>query len=384
MRSVVLLLASLILAAPYMLRLSRSIAVRETRRLASSAFTREALLSQPAIYSDANDKIKAFKALQMKKKRDAQNVILLEGHRQVIDALSAGFRPKQILLSQRAITSAPLAQRLLEALSGCDPSSTQVLSVEDQVLSRLSDVVQGQGVLAAFERPAQTSLPTTALASPAPLLLLLDRPSDPGNVGTIVRAAFGLGVDALLLVDGCDAFAPKATRAAMGMNLQLPCIELGWAGGAVPACLEALPASTRSRLQLLLAVPDTDAGEGGEGWETAGSVCDYFSVDLTRPTLLVVGSEAAGIGPEARDLGAALGLLQTGAGEGGEGGVRRVRIPCAPGRGLESFNAAMAATVLLAEACKQRLVRAAEERREAEAALGEGKIKGKGRARKEQ
>jgi TrmH family RNA methyltransferase len=140
-----------------------------------------------------------------------------------------------------------------------------------------------------------------------------------------------MGVDALLLAEGCDVWAPKVTRAAMGMNLQLPCVELPWK--EVKQELERLPSTTRSRLQILLAVPDSTAAP-------------YYSVDYTQPSLIVVGSEATGIGEESRKLGSEIQVP-----------VVEICIPTTPGRGLESFNAAMAATVLLAEASKQRLIK---------------------------
>ena len=63
----------------------------------------------------------------------------------------------------------------------------------------------------------------------------------------------------------------------------------------------------------------------------------YESVDFTAPSVLVIGSEAAGVSSEASTL---------------RGIVRKIRIPMV--RQLESFNAAMAGSIILAEAARQR------------------------------
>lgn len=308
-------------------------------------------LTQAPIKSTDNEKVKLMRSLlKTKKKRDELGLIVLEGHRQVIDAVAMGLAPTLVLVSERAVTSAPLADKLLDALSHCSSAlGTQVGCVEESILDRAcSDVVTSQGVVAAFSRP---SAPAAASFNAAfPLIVLLDRPTDPGNVGTVIRTAFGLGADALVVVEGCDAFSPKVSRASMGTNLQLPILETTWDGGAVESLLSSLlppssPASSADSgsrvLQLLLAVPDPSADP-------------YFSVDLSLPTVIAVGSEAHGLSDACFDLADDFSSPGPGAGTGKglKVVVKKVFIPTA--RPLESFNAAMAATLLLGEAARQR------------------------------
>lgn len=98
-----------------------------------------------------------------------------------------------------------------------------------------------------------------------------------GNLGTIIRTAYGMGVDAVIVVDGCDSFSPKVLRSAMGMSLKLPIYEVSWKDDEVSKLLDG------SSCQVLLA--DADPG---------GSI--YHKVDMTVPTVIVIGSEAIGIG----------------------------------------------------------------------------------------
>lgn len=386
------------------------------RRLVTTlAFTPESILAQP-IASDANERVKTMKSLQAKKNREALGLVLLEGHRQVIDALAAGHVPAQVLLTERAARHAPLCGRLMEALTSASTSAQpgpSVHSVTEAVMDRLADTVQSQGVLASFPRPAQPLLsPARPTLRASPLILLLDRLADPGNVGTLLRTAFGLGADGVVVAGGCDAWSPKVLRASMGCGLQFPVVEAAWGaeggdGGGVEevllAAIRTTAPSTRSTPPTLITTktktktPSKTTAPASR-WQVVLAVADpkaqpYTSVDLSRPTVMIIGSEADGISPHAETLAARLSVLLT-AGEGqgheqdqGEGedqehehgqehgheqeqqeqqgrgqgrsegevqGVDCVRVHIPTVRMLESLNAAVAGTILLAEAARQR------------------------------
>lgn len=280
----------------------------------------ESDLSQYSIISSrANEKVKAIKSLHLKKNRDSESRLLLEGHRQIIDAINSGYFPSTLLLSDNS-AAAPLGQLLLGALKKCQPST--IFRASDDLIQSISDTVHCQGIVASFPKPKMTN-DLSKLESP--LVVLMDRPTDPGNLGTIIRSAYGMGVDAVVIVDGCDPWSPKVLRSAMGMCLKLPVIEATWKNNSVGEWL-LLSAGKRGPYKLLLA----DADPSG---------CVYHKMDMTGPTVLVVGSEAAGIGPEARSLL----------------GAQYIRIPTPPQRGdVESFNAAVAGSILMAEAARQR------------------------------
>jgi TrmH family RNA methyltransferase len=151
------------------------------------------------------------------------------------------------------------------------------------------------------------------------LILIIDRLRDPGNLGTILRSAEAAGAGLVCLAPGTvDPYNPKVVRGAMGAHFRLPLANPDW-----PAIANRVT--------------------GRAVWlaDAAGDVT-YDAVDWTQPSALVVGGETTGVGREAS-------LLATG----------RVSIPMATG--AESLNAAMAATVLLFEAARQRRNLAAEE-----------------------
>ena len=269
------------------------------------------------ITSPTNDKVKLLKSLHIKKKRDEENKVLLEGHRQVIDAIRGGTLPNLLLFSDESVSS-PLGDQLLEALKLCNQSS--IYRSTENIIQSVSDTVHGQGVVGAFPKPNYMSSLLPVPHTTKPLIVLLDRPADPGNCGTIIRTSYGFGVDAIIIVEGCDPWSPKVLRSAMGTCLKLPVFETNWSNVET-----LLKDSYGSNVQILLADADPSAAI-------------YHTVDMTRPTVLIIGSEATGIGPESQLLPQAM----------------KIRIPTATNRDLESFNAAVACSVLLGEVGRQR------------------------------
>jgi len=182
------------------------------------------------------------------------------------------------------------------------------LAVTERVLESVSDTVTSQGVVAVLPAPQPE-----ASRDLGPLLLVLDGVRDPGNLGTILRAAEASGVVRTVALVGCaDAYSPKVVRAAMGAHFHLA----------------LLSDSSWGEVERLVA--------GRPTWlaEMRGGV-PYDEVDWRRDSALIVGGEAAGASFEAE-------RIATG----------KVSIPMA-GR-AESLNAAMAASILVFEAARQR------------------------------
>ncbi|KAG5186178.1 tRNA/rRNA methyltransferase [Tribonema minus] len=259
------------------------------------------------ITSPTNPRIKT---LHKRKSRDSEGRVLVEGCRLVTDALKAGLSPDLVLVSPEALASpgGSALSALLQRLS-----SDVVCLASGDCVARACDTVSPQGVVAVVARPLLPLPETVRLA------LVLDGVSDPGNMGTMVRTAAALGVDAVVMTGACvDLWSPKALRASMGAAFRVPSVATGtWR-------------ETRELLQARgLALYAADGGAATAHWE----------VPWSKPSALVVGSEAEGLSQAARE-------------DLDRGVITGIRIPLS--NGVESLNAAVAGAIVLGEAQRQR------------------------------
>ncbi|ADU50946.1 tRNA/rRNA methyltransferase (SpoU) [Thermaerobacter marianensis DSM 12885] len=266
------------------------------------------------ITSPQNPRIKRLRKLQERRHRRQLGATLVEGRRFVEEALAAG-RPVRQAIYTAAFAAAPAGAALLRALAA---AGTELAEVTDRLLEAVAMTETPQGIVAevAVDEPAPVGPAWWRQVAEGrlPLALLPDGVQDPGNLGTLVRAAAGLGAAGAVLVPGTvDPFHPRAVRASAGACLRLPMARADSAAGAAESARAAG-----------LAVWVAEAEAATPCW----------AVDWRRPCLLVVGNEGAGVSPEVQ-------RYATG----------RVAIPLAGGIG--SLNVAMAGCILLYEAARQ-------------------------------
>lgn len=202
-----------------------------------------------------------------------------------------------------------------EVLAAARAAGVRVHAVQPGVLAKAVDTTTPQPVAAIAARPEVELDVAVAAAAAGPLVLVLVDVSDPGNAGTLLRAAEASGAAAVLFcgesVDPCN---PKCVRASAGALFHVPVSV----GGDAVAVLERL---------------------GEAGVQRAATVVrdgrPYHQLDLTGPVAVVLGSEAHGL------PGSLEALVDL-----------RCTIPMA-GRS-ESLNVAMAGSVLCFEALRQR------------------------------
>jgi TrmH family RNA methyltransferase len=233
-------------------------------------------------------------------------LLLAEGQRLVREALAAGLPVHEAAVSP--------ACHDLDLIRELEARATTFLDCSVDALAKMSALETPPGVAILVERPSATE--ADLLGGPgAPLVVVAAGVGDPGNLGSILRAAEAAGATGCItLQGGADPFRDKAVRGSMGSVFRLP----------VLAGLDAAAVVDFARRHGLQVV----AADGGAG--TA-----YTAVDLRGPTLLVLGAEAAGV------PGGLLAAADT-----------RVRIPLRSP--VESLNVAVAAGVLLFEARRQR------------------------------
>ena len=244
---------------------------------------------------------KLLVSLGQRTARVREELFLLEGPRSIHEALEAGAPVQEILLTH-ALTESAAGEELAGA--GTDRAIT-VTTISENDCRLISDTRTPQGAIAVM---ARSDLGVQALDGDG-LVLALDHVSDPGNVGTLVRAADAFSCRAVVAGPGTADFEnPKVLRAAMGSNFHLPLVTVA-----------DLP-ETLGRL--------AEQGAGVFAATLSGADAYKAGESVGRRVCRVLGNEARGVSS------AVLAAVS-----------EEVTVPC-PGR-AESLNVAMAGTVLL-------------------------------------
>lgn len=116
------------------------------------------------------------------------------------------------------------AQRYPEFLDRARECGARTTLATDEVLAAMSETRHPQGVIAVCPLVTRPLVDIVAgLAPAAPLVVVLDRVSDPGNAGTIIRTADAMGADAVILTDGSvDPHNGKCVRSTAGSIFHMP------------------------------------------------------------------------------------------------------------------------------------------------------------------
>ena len=251
------------------------------------------------ITSRDNAKIKYACAVRdTEKQRAADGVFFAEGPKLCLE-LAKSCTPRVVYATAAALAKTPELARF-------DPAE-----IAPHVAEKLSGTKSNQGVFALFETP----VPPADILNTARRILALEGVQDPGNVGTVIRTANALGVDAVILAGDCaDPTSPRCVRATMGAAFRQSIVEADLPG-----------------LARLLGGWDLPL----YGAALAEGALDIRSAELSRAAV-AIGNEGHGLSPEL------LGLC-----------TGRVIIPMAPGS--ESLNAAVAAAIVMWELSGRRL-----------------------------
>ncbi len=163
-------------------------------------------------------KQKLVARLCVPKTRAREAAVLVEGVRAVEEALDSEV---EVLF---AVTSPRLTDSHAGTVVEARLAEHEVERVDDQELARLSDTESDQGVLLVCREPPWDLNVVTRDGR----YLLLDGVQDPGNAGTLVRAAVAFGLSAVVCLDGTvDPWSPKPVRASAGMIFRVPVVRAG-------------------------------------------------------------------------------------------------------------------------------------------------------------
>lgn len=266
------------------------------------------------ICSAQNPLIKEVKKLRQKKYREERGEFLLEGVRLVEEGVKAD-RLKGVFFAD-ALTETARGRQLLDMIEGLagDKKTVFLHQVSPQVIKTLAETENPQGIVAVacMEKISPALLDTGREEKP---LLVIDGLQDPGNLGTLIRTAWGAGARAVVCLPGTvEPYNGKTVRSSMGGIFRVPVIN----GVEWGSLLEWL-----RRNEYCLVAGDPSAEKV------------YSAVLYPRKTALIIGNEGQGfvnVKPEQVHF--------------------RVRIPLHDG--AESLNAAVAGGILLYEIIRMK------------------------------
>lgn len=262
------------------------------------------------ITSRQNPTVRELFALLDKKERRRSRVFRIDGLKLFKEAVNCGAEIDLI-----AVCSEKL-EHCIKDIEAVPEAKVVVLSPE--VFSKITEEKSPDGIIAVvkyldFIHRELNASEITALASSKKRIMAFESLRDPGNLGTVIRSASAFGVNTLLLSEDCaDIYNPKTLRGAMGAIFSreiLICKDL-------PSTLSSLSLKGR---RVLAAVLDNEA----------------VTVDraaLTQSDIILIGNEGHGlsrVAVEASDMS--------------------VILPINTGKGVESLNAATAASVFMWE-----------------------------------
>jgi len=161
-------------------------------------------------------RVRAVAKLAKRDARSETGLFLLEGPQAVTEALA--FRPE--LLVELFATPTAL-ERYADLARAADDAGLDVEFVTEAVIEAMADTVTPQGIVAVC-RQFPTSVKDILGAEPK-LIAILEEVRDPGNAGTIIRAADAAGADAVILTGrSVDLYNPKVVRATTGSLFHMP------------------------------------------------------------------------------------------------------------------------------------------------------------------
>ncbi|MDP2940072.1 MAG: RNA methyltransferase [Candidatus Omnitrophota bacterium] len=254
-----------------------------------------------------NPKIKQVVKLRQRKERDSQKLFIIEGYRELSLALHSSFAIKEFFYCEELLNG---KHALL--FDESSKRGAQIFKVSKKVFLKIAFGERQEGVLA-LAKERHFKLNDISL-SKNPLVVVVESLEKPGNLGAILRTCDAAGVDAVIVCDGkTDIYNPNCIRASLGAFFSVPVLE--------ETSQNVIDWLKKNKFEIFLALTNADTL--------------YSKVSFLAPTALVLGSENKGLSliwQNASDL--------------------KIKIPM-NGK-VDSLNVAMAASILIFEALRQR------------------------------
>ncbi|WP_271782112.1 TrmH family RNA methyltransferase [Aquimarina algiphila] len=264
---------------------------------------------QNQIKSLQNDKVKFLNQLKEKARvRRREKLFIIEGKREITLAIQGGYTITQLYYCSSIIT-----YKEVSLLAKTYSNQIELFEITSEIYQKLAYRATTEGVLAVVVSK-NTDINKLTLPSKNPLILVAEAPEKPGNIGALLRTADAAQLDAVLIANPkTDLYNPNIIRSSVG-------------------CLFTNTIATGSTVDIVNFLKKEQVNIYGAALQAS---VNYNTLDYTKPTAIVVGTEATGIS----DL-----FL--------ENTTQNIIIPM--NGVIDSMNVSVAAGILIFEAKRQR------------------------------
>lgn len=257
-----------------------------------------------------NPRIKQAVKLRDRTDREKSNLFVIEGYREILRAVDAGHPIEELFICPELF----LGTNEKALIARIHAGKAKIWQCTEPVFRKIAYRDRPDGLLAIAPQRHRTLSDLDTVLSDNPFLVVAEAIEKPGNLGTILRSSDAVGLDALIVCDRCtDIHNPNVVRASVGTLFTVPVAE---AGGE-----DTLLWLQKKGISIVAATPSATA--------------EFTDVDLSGPIAIAVGTEQLGLSERwmtRSDIQVKIPML----------GV------------ADSLNVAMATTLLLYEALRQR------------------------------
>lgn len=217
--------------------------------------------------STSNPKIKFLLSLEKPRERRKQQLFIIEGRKEIMLALRAGYRIGNIFYCIDQLSEKDLEPELVQ--------DKLVIPVTQEVFDKIAIRENSGGVIAVAEMKTHSLSDIRTTGNP--LFLVLESVEKPGNLGAILRTSDAAGVNAVIICDPqTDIYNPNVIRSSIG-------------------CLFTQPVAIASSTETI----DWLKKNGFAIWCTYLEASKpYYDVDFSKPGAIVMGTEATGLSQE--------------------------------------------------------------------------------------
>ncbi len=263
------------------------------------------------IISVQNSYIKElFQLKEKSRERKKSGLFFIEGEREISLAIKGNYEIENILYNRELVSDAKLSKILTSTAN-----QPQRISISKEVYHKLAHRDTTEGILAVAKSKVH-QLDTIQFQRTNPLILVAEAPEKPGNIGALLRTADAANVDAVIIANPkTDLYNPNIIRSSVG-------------------CLFTNQIATGTTKEIIAFLIEHNIHIFCAALQAS---VEYDTQDFTKPTAIVVGTEATGLSEEWI-----------------HNSTQNIIIPM-QGE-IDSMNVSVAAGILIFEALRQRRI----------------------------